>query len=162
MRRTFIPYLGALLIPVLSAHAQPDPVWWNGFEDCDEPVVLHVDVDQDGYGIDGFPMLICGEIAPGFATQAGDCNDSNANINPGEADICDGIDNNCNAVVDEDHVQLVCYEGPPGTLGVGICDSGLLMCNGGAGTSCEGQVLPVPEVPKDTQDNDCDGLIDEP
>lgn len=31
-----------------------------------------------------------------------DCDDSDPNINPGEVDICDYIDNNCNSEIDED------------------------------------------------------------
>ena len=63
--------------------------------------VLHGDVrldDQDG---DGFvPDNACG-----FGTM-GDCDDTNAAINPGAEEICDnGIDDNCNGEVDEGCVE---------------------------------------------------------
>ncbi|MEK6963583.1 MAG: MopE-related protein [Nanoarchaeota archaeon] len=39
----------------------------------------------------------------------GDCNDDNNSINPGQMEICyDGIDNNCNGLVDEGCVPLIC------------------------------------------------------
>lgn len=47
----------------------------------------------------------------GYTTCSGDCNDSNANINPGVSEIClDGVDNNCDGLVDlltETNIQAV-------------------------------------------------------
>ena len=34
-------------------------------------------------------------------TQGGDCNDGNSNVFTGATEVCDGIDNNCNSVIDE-------------------------------------------------------------
>ncbi len=49
--------------------------------------------DQDG---DGYvPNNSCG-----YGNQ-GDCNDTNAFIHPGVAEICNGIDDNCNGIIDE-------------------------------------------------------------
>jgi hypothetical protein len=50
--------------------------------------------DQDGDGY--YTVEGCGE----FPTQL-DCDDDNAAINPGAAEICDGIDNNCSGFIDE-------------------------------------------------------------
>jgi hypothetical protein len=44
----------------------------------------------DGDG-DGFRNWVCG---------GNDCNDTNLSINPNMADICDGIDNDCDGVID--------------------------------------------------------------
>lgn len=60
-----------------------------------------------------------------------------------------------------------CYEGPPGTAGVGACMSGLETCNaeGTAWGPCVGQVIPSSEVPTPPggtpADEDCDGMTDE-
>lgn len=64
---------------------------WNGVDDnCDGVIdnVNLVDADGDGYFVN--PQN----------TQQADCNDANAAINPGAAEIVDGIDNNCNGFVD--------------------------------------------------------------
>jgi hypothetical protein len=51
-----------------------------------------------------------------------------------------------------------CYDGPPGTAGVGLCKAGTRTC-GSDGTPgvCEGQVLPTLEIPDNGIDEDCNG-----
>jgi hypothetical protein len=63
-------------------------------------VVRYYDGDQDGYGI-SLNACTCASNAPYTASQAGDCNDTDANMNPGKTEKCDNIDNDCNAKVDE-------------------------------------------------------------
>lgn len=40
----------------------------------------------------------------GWSAEAGDCNDEDAAVFPGAEEVCDGIDNNCDGVADEDGV----------------------------------------------------------
>lgn len=59
---------------------------------------------------------------------------------------------------------MVCYEGPEGTQGEGICRAGAGVCNeDGDVDTCEGQVLPRVEVCRsdDTLDEDCDGEVND-
>ena len=60
---------------------------WDGQIDEDCPPACGDDEDQDT-----FVSVACG---------GSDCDDAQAAVNPGAAELCDGIDNNCNAVVDE-------------------------------------------------------------
>ncbi|HCH66636.1 MAG TPA: hypothetical protein DFR83_27770 [Deltaproteobacteria bacterium] len=55
----------------------------------------YVDLDGDGYGDSASAETSC-EPAPGMVDQAGDCDDTNADVNPGEVEVCnDGTDNDC-------------------------------------------------------------------
>ncbi|MBK9367777.1 MAG: FG-GAP repeat protein [Deltaproteobacteria bacterium] len=55
----------------------------------------HRDEDGDGFGQDTAPLRAC-EALDGTVAQAGDCDDGDATVNPGAAEVCDdGLDNNC-------------------------------------------------------------------
>ena len=80
----------------------------NGIDDnCNGQIdeglsrTVYRDADGDGYGDPNVTQYTC--YSPvGWVPQAGDCNDANAAIHPGAVDTCDGVDNNCNGLVDED------------------------------------------------------------
>ena len=83
------------------------------------------------------------------------------------AEVCDGVDNNCNGVVDEGCLctpssSAPCYDGPAGTSGVGVCRAGTDVCNasGSGYSACTGETLPATEVCNGADDN-CNGVVDE-
>jgi len=90
------------------------------------PPFGYADVDGDGYGdtttaITLDPALdMCG-LPVDWVTRPGDCSDGNAGINPGKTDLCDGVDNDCDDVVDQDPEAK---ESCDVENTVGICEAG--------------------------------------
>ena len=59
----------------------------------------YLDSDGDGYGNVNVSQIACSQPT-GYVLSATDCNDSEVTANP-LAVRCDGIDNDCNGVIDE-------------------------------------------------------------
>ncbi len=81
----------------------------------------------------------------GYTICEGDCNDNAAEVYPTALEVCDGIDNNCSGIIDEEFDTD--YDGYT-TCG-GDCDDSSTDINPSAVEICW-----------DGQDNDCDGYTD--
>jgi hypothetical protein len=128
----------------------------NGVDDdCDGSVdegVLRVffpDVDRDGFGDRrATPTAAC-VPTEGFVENALDCDDTNAGAAPGNLELCNGLDDDCNGVVDDaDRTALTCassFGTPPrtffgcegGACVVDACVEGFADCNGERSDGCE-------------------------
>jgi MYXO-CTERM domain-containing protein len=74
---------------------------------------------------------------------------------PGTAEVCDGKDNDCDDLIDEDFPE----KGKLCGKNVGECKGGTWVCENN-GLVCQGEVGPTPEI-CDAKDNDCNGAIDD-
>ena len=101
------------------------------------------DADSDTY----FSEEGCG--------TAVDCNDENFEVNPGASESCNGIDDNCDAQVDEGFNL-------GDSCGTGACTGGTVICSdNGTGATCSTYSNMSAEVCNGL-DDDCDGQVDEP
>ena len=80
------------------------------------------EVDVDG---DGFPT-----------TE--DCDDEDASISPSAAELCDGIDNNCDGAIDTDAQDLTTWYGDGDRDGFGSDSLTLTACEAPEGFVAEG------------------------
>ena len=92
----------------------------DGYDnDCDgmiddslDAFIQYADEDGDGYGNPDSPLIVFGEL-DGYVINNLDCDDTSPFNYPFAVDFCDGLDNDCDALVDEDNiVPLVDVEGP--------------------------------------------------
>jgi hypothetical protein len=140
----------------------------DGFVDEGVTIARYQDADADGYGNPTGESSVCAGSA-GYAAQAGDCDDSDPLQSPGATEVCDALDNDCDALIDEGSacacthgVTIPC--GPSDGLGGietrGQCEAGTQTCSAGSFGACEGAVGPATEI-CDAIDQDCDGAVDE-
>ena len=81
-------------------------------EDCDDPSKIqgaidwYLDEDGDGYGA-GEAESACAPPTEKHVAQGGDCNDQDRTTFPNAREFCDGIDNDCNGLYDDEDDGIV-------------------------------------------------------
>ena len=75
-------------------------------QDCDGEIdegvtqTWYGDADRDGYGSQNATTTAC-EQPPDTSDIGTDCDDTTAEVYPGASEVCDGLDNDCNELVDD-------------------------------------------------------------
>ena len=141
-------------------------------QDCDGGEICYADTDDDGYWLLGDGTVVsvdedCTDTGEAASTESGgDCNDSDASVNPGVAEgVADAVDNDCDgfetcyADVDNDGYaasngdtvlseDLDCTDAGEANLGVPQTD-----CDDSADSAYPG----ASEIAADGIDQDCNG-----
>jgi hypothetical protein len=113
------------------------------------------DADGDGYGRGDDVVTTSCAPPQGYAPNASDCDDEDPDISPGRAEDCDGIDQNCNGVVDD--VGLSCWNGENACRATGVWSCG----SGGVRAACDATPLRGSDEICNGIDDDCNGSIDD-
>jgi hypothetical protein len=139
-------------------------------QDCDGnvdegvSVTLFEDLDGDLYG-DGTEILACAGSAR-TSTSDIDCDAAEPRTHGAQVEVCDGIDNDCDDIVDEDTVTFPWY---PDTDGDGFGDPGetpIVACAPPDGYSqlpldcddSDGTLYPAADELCNARDDNCDGV----
>ncbi|MFP2904645.1 putative metal-binding motif-containing protein [Pyxidicoccus sp. 3LFB2] len=127
------------------------------------------DADGDGHAaLDATAEAFCDTVPSGYVTVRDDCDDAQALVHPGQSEVCDGVDNDCQRGIDDGLARteyfrdadgdgvgageptVVCAAGPDGYVAVGgDCDDGDRESAPGRAEVC------------DNKDNNCVDGVDE-
>jgi hypothetical protein len=69
-------------------------------EDPLDPDTHYLDEDFDGWGNSELSLTGC-NLPDGYVPYGGDCDDNDPDRAPANDELCDGIDNDCNGIVDD-------------------------------------------------------------
>ena len=154
----------------------------DGLVDAEDPSIdsklltaWYPDNDFDGYGDeDAEPVMDCSAPA-GMVADDSDCNDADPNINPDGAEICNGLDDDCDRFADDadpsvDPAGFTDWytDGDGDGYGDGTVGPAATTCDAPKGTvadssDCDDLLSEVnPGAPEICSglDDDCDGLVD--
>ena len=138
-------------------------------DDAVDAATWYYDADGDGYGDPTQAHVAC--VAPdAHVADATDCDDADATVNPDGNEVCDGVDNDCDGIVDEDdsldadiwyadadgdgygdptRAHVACVAPVAYVASDTDCDDADASTYPGASEYCDGV------------DHDCDGIVDE-
>ena len=143
--------------------------------DCDggidlaavDPLSWYADTDGDGFG-DATNGTVACDVPSGYTADDDDCDDTDAAINPSATELCDGLDNDCNGVADEDASGGSTWYADTDDDGFGDPAVSQVACDGPLdhvtdNSDCndaDAAINPDAIEVCDGADNDCDGTVD--
>ncbi|MBI2339567.1 MAG: FG-GAP repeat protein [Deltaproteobacteria bacterium] len=141
----------------------------DGSLDASTGATWYADSDGDGYGNAANTTQACTRPS-GYVLDDTDCDDNEVLSNPGEIEVCDGLDNNCDGALDEDSaVDAATWYADTDGDSYGSTSSPQAACTQPSGyvaddTDCDDSdalVNPAATEYCDGVNNDCDSYTDE-
>ena len=137
--------------------------------DAADASTWYADDDTDTFGDINNSVVACDQPL-GYAVDDTDCDDTDTDIYPGAPEWCNGYDDDCDGVVDEDDaVDASTWYADADTDGFGDVNDSVIACAPPAGyladaTDCDDTAIDVHPGADEScngYDDDCDGVIDE-
>ena len=143
-------------------------------DDCDGDIdeglatnTWYADADGDSYGDAGDSTASCA-MPSGYVGDASDCDDSDSSVNPAATETCDGVDEDCDGVVDDGVSYTTWYEDADGDS-YGDPGSSITDCAAPEGhvsndddcDDSDSSISPDATETCDGVDEDCDGTVDD-
>jgi hypothetical protein len=162
-----------------AIHPAADEVCDGADNDCDASVdedeavdvlTWFHDTDGDRYGDPSDTDIDCNQPS-GFVANGDDCDDGDPAINPGATELCDLVDNNCDASIDgSDAADASTWYADGDGDGYGDPTASTASCSQPSGhvsddSDCDDSdtsVHPGADEYCNGTDNDCDGSVDSP
>jgi hypothetical protein len=138
-------------------------------DDAEDAITYYADSDSDDYGDASSTTAAC-SVPSGYVTNDDDCDDSNSNAYPGNDEVCDGADNDCEGDVDEDDATdvLTWYAdkdndnyGDPATSDIDCNQPTAYVADNTDCRPTDSTAYPGADEYCDGHDDDCDNDIDE-
>lgn len=141
----------------------------NGAVDDDpiDPATWYADDDADGFG--GDTSTDACDAPFGAVSTSDDCDDANAAVFPGAAEVCNAIDDDCDGTADDGAVDRATWYIDDDGDGYGDAATTSVRCDAPTGyvanaddcDDADGLVHPAGIELCNLTDDDCDGTIDE-
>ena len=137
-------------------------------DDATDATTWYADTDGDGYGDDATATTAC-DAPSRYASVGGDCDEADAARNPGETEICNDVDDDCDGDVDGTAVDMDTWYADADDDGYGDPSVYVAACDAPVASirnsrDCDdGDATSRPYAWEDTadgSDHDCDGAVD--
>ncbi len=150
----------------------------NGVDDdCNDAIddavgdLWYADLDEDGYGDPSTETQDC-EGATGFVADGTDCDDADPAVKPGATEVCNGTDDDCDLLTDDDDptvADATTWYRDGDSDGYGDAATTVEACEAPStyladATDCddtEAAINPGADEVCNDLDDDCDGTIDD-
>ncbi len=140
-------------------------------EDASDAPYWYRDADADGFGDPSVVTRSCQQPS-GYVSDASDCDDANSSVNPLGAETCNGLDDDCNGLADDEDPNVTggaTWYSDPDADGYGSEDATVQACQRPEGYAalagdCDQEDPSIhpgaTETWYDGVDSDCDGAND--